>query len=108
MKMNVYGSTALFFQAEDGMRDLTVTGVQTCALPILSVGALADRRLHRLEAERRRDRAAKNALPGEAHALFAAPADPRDRRGGSAEAARLEIGRASVGKEGRSRWSAYH
>src|SRR2546430_7066637 len=28
-----------FFQAEDGIRDLTVTGVQTCALPIL----LADR-----------------------------------------------------------------
>src|SRR5688572_32177934 len=27
-----------FFQAEDGIRDLTVTGVQTCALPI-SVGA---------------------------------------------------------------------
>src|SRR5688572_31781294 len=26
-----------FFQAEDGIRDLTVTGVQTCALPISSV-----------------------------------------------------------------------
>src|SRR5688572_32882741 len=26
--------TRLFFQAEDGIRDLTVTGVQTCALPI--------------------------------------------------------------------------
>ena len=25
-----------FFQAEDGIRDLIVTGVQTCALPILS------------------------------------------------------------------------
>src|SRR3989475_5636493 len=25
-----------FFQAEDGIRDLTVTGVQTCALPIWS------------------------------------------------------------------------
>src|SRR5256886_11742551 len=40
-----------FFQAEDGIRDLTVTGVQTCALPISSfedlglplvLGALAD------------------------------------------------------------------
>src|SRR2546427_11954885 len=32
-----YKSTILFFfffQAEDGIRDLTVTGVQTCALPI--------------------------------------------------------------------------
>src|SRR5256886_17465180 len=32
-----------FFQAEDGIRDLTVTGVQTCALPILFVaGDLSD------------------------------------------------------------------
>src|SRR2546430_6984282 len=28
-----------FFQAEDGIRDLTVTGVQTCALPILDAWA---------------------------------------------------------------------
>src|SRR5437773_4630146 len=27
-----------FFQAEDGIRDRDVTGVQTCALPILVVG----------------------------------------------------------------------
>src|SRR5256886_4302679 len=27
-------SMFFFFQAEDGIRDLTVTGVQTCALPI--------------------------------------------------------------------------
>src|SRR5688572_31733766 len=26
-----------FFQAEDGIRDLTVTGVQTCALPIFLI-----------------------------------------------------------------------
>src|SRR2546430_17645315 len=26
-----------FFQAEDGIRDLTVTGVQTCALPIFYI-----------------------------------------------------------------------
>src|SRR2546429_4602370 len=26
--------TAFFFQAEDGIRDVAVTGVQTCALPI--------------------------------------------------------------------------
>src|SRR5260370_27540317 len=29
-----------FFQAEDGIRDSSVTGVQTCALPILVVDAL--------------------------------------------------------------------
>src|SRR2546426_7436289 len=28
-----------FFQAEDGIRDYKVTGVQTCALPILAKGA---------------------------------------------------------------------
>src|SRR5207245_6253807 len=27
-------SSSFFFQAEDGIRDATVTGVQTCALPI--------------------------------------------------------------------------
>src|SRR5205823_10394946 len=36
-----------FFQAEDGIRDKLVTGVQTCALPIsvmvLSCGALLER-----------------------------------------------------------------
>src|SRR2546430_10089169 len=32
-----------FFQAEDGIRDLTVTGVQTCALPIWDRGSLGDR-----------------------------------------------------------------
>src|SRR2546427_573419 len=31
-----YHSSFFFFQAEDGIRDLTVTGVQTCALPICS------------------------------------------------------------------------
>src|SRR5205085_3833042 len=31
---------ACFFQAEDGIRDLTVTGVQTCALPILLLRAI--------------------------------------------------------------------
>src|SRR2546427_4444275 len=30
-----------FFQAEDGIRDLTVTGVQTCALPIYSIWVFA-------------------------------------------------------------------
>ena len=29
-----------FFQAEDGIRDVAVTGVQTCALPIWSIKAM--------------------------------------------------------------------
>src|SRR5438270_7504582 len=39
---------SFFFQAEDGIRDLTVTGVQTCALPISATPL----RLH-LDARRR-------------------------------------------------------
>src|SRR5690606_40518674 len=31
--------TYFFFQAEDGIRDFHVTGVQTCALPIFSIMA---------------------------------------------------------------------
>src|SRR5256886_11365598 len=34
-----------FFQAEDGIRDLTVTGVQTCALPIFKNCVAAVKRL---------------------------------------------------------------
>src|SRR5205085_6804687 len=30
-----FHSSTIFFQGEDGIRGLTVTGVQTCALPIL-------------------------------------------------------------------------
>src|SRR3989475_4954644 len=38
---NINASTIIFFffQAEDGIRDLTVTGVQTCALPISIVAS---------------------------------------------------------------------
>src|SRR2546430_6519560 len=34
MEWSKTGCRSYFFQAEDGIRDLTVTGVQTCALPI--------------------------------------------------------------------------
>src|SRR2546430_12013697 len=48
-----------FFQAEDGIRDLTVTGVQTCALPIFEhplgeTSLLED--LHEADGEHRRVR----------------------------------------------------
>src|SRR2546430_12491981 len=50
LQQNTCLSRALFFffQAEDGIRYLTVTGVQTCALPI-SVGAEVQRGRARLE-----------------------------------------------------------
>src|SRR5690554_7818859 len=34
-----------FFQAEDGIRDADVTGVQTCALPILQLAVRQDTKL---------------------------------------------------------------
>src|SRR5437879_4473860 len=46
-------SPNFFFQAEDGIRDTSVTGVQTCALPIFQRRALR-RAHHGLRAERER------------------------------------------------------
>src|SRR3989475_4885670 len=38
-KLSAKSWFVFFFQAEDGIRDLTVTGVQTCALPIFPMSA---------------------------------------------------------------------
>src|SRR5208282_3822894 len=43
-----------FFQAEDGIRDATVTGVQTCALPISDDTAAVALALDRFDAARYR------------------------------------------------------
>src|SRR5256884_485018 len=40
--MSVVWRRIFFFQAEDGIRDVAVTGVQTCALPISSVALSAE------------------------------------------------------------------
>src|SRR6266478_7344115 len=48
-----------FFQAEDGIRDLTVTGVQTCALPICF--AVGEHVAHRMD-ERQIDAATAERL----------------------------------------------
>src|SRR5256886_12703201 len=56
-----------FFQAEDGIRDLTVTGVQTCALPICRrPGLPREHRLARGRAGRRRTLRARLAAHGAA------------------------------------------
>src|SRR5215469_17834538 len=73
-----------FFQAEDGIRDLYVTGVQTCALPIFP---------------RHRRRRPGGRRPGP-------PAAGAADRGRGAGRGRSEERR--VGKECRSRWSPYH
>src|SRR5688572_3985692 len=48
-----------FFQAEDGIRDLTVTGVQTCALPIYNVVNRWRRWAERLRARHNRREGAR-------------------------------------------------
>src|SRR2546422_6634208 len=40
--MRVSYELIFFFQAEDGIRDVAVTGVQTCALPISTQGLARD------------------------------------------------------------------
>src|SRR2546429_5753653 len=55
---DVFSASFFFFQAEDGIRDVAVTGVQTCALPIL----LALHLEWRLEPSRRHRCFAPSAL----------------------------------------------
>src|SRR5438874_10707775 len=54
-----------FFQAEDGIRDLYVTGVQTCALPISSAHAVPSAQLRdAVDGFERGDRVGPRGLPG--------------------------------------------
>src|SRR5437762_14245976 len=86
--MTAYVSALFFFQAEDGIRDTSVTGVQTCALPISSSSASPTiRRSRRARAARHRARAARRS-----GARWPPAARPRSEE-------RL------VGKEWRSRWA---
>src|SRR2546430_7342727 len=85
---------SFFFQAEDGIRDLTVTGVQTCALPISDARA----QQYFLPVERQTDH---NAESGHHAWLLLHNAKSADAKEGRSEERR-------VGKECRSRWSPYH
>src|SRR2546430_5734287 len=95
-----------FFQAEDGIRDLTVTGVQTCALPISRIGI----------AYSRNSAGGKQTVLRAGYGLYydeilgAVISQSRNvyptfltinSGGGRSEERR-------VGKECRSRWSPYH
>src|SRR3712207_9531799 len=77
-----------FFQAEDGIREIGVTGVQTCALPISQTAR--DELIYPLQDVVRQ---VLHRLPGQV--FF-----------GSLSGQRSEERR--VGKECRSRWSPYH
>src|SRR2546429_3643716 len=80
-----------FFQAEDGIRDVAVTGVQTCALPISNLavgGAGGEVREAHVAPEAEGLVRVRGAVPGAVdHAVAVAVV-----RG---EARRQEIGRAS-------------
>src|SRR2546430_6987159 len=99
------GGFIFFFQAEDGIRDLTVTGVQTCALPICTgdvfiatgrgaEGFLTDARVGRIR-----------------EAMLPLLAQEDYRKGLSLGVDLIAQARSEerrVGKECRSRWSPYH
>src|SRR2546430_6405697 len=94
-----------FFQAEDGIRDLTVTGVQTCALPICRACCcccrrrLRRRRRHPGREERPRSRPegkerwSRGESPYQKCIFYQGEKRSEERRGG---------------KEWRSRWSPDH
>src|SRR5256885_12493822 len=87
-----------FFQAEDGIRDYKVTGVQTCALPISHRAVFADGPV------RGRTVLVHGVLGGVSS--LAAQLALRDEATVVSTVRRSEERR--VGKECRSRWSPYH
>src|SRR3989440_6953760 len=95
-----------FFQAEDGIRDLIVTGVQTCALPIC-VGAAG---LAAVVVDDPDDGHMPTAGDPQHQGIDHAGDGPDQPPGARPEAEGVP-GRSEerrVGKEGRSRWSPYH
>src|SRR3712207_6962326 len=91
-----------FFQAEDGIRDIGVTGVQTCALPICLRSWLRLAAATRFGSAEGRI-AESSALSGLRISTGSAWPKSRACSGGMN---RSEERR--VGKECRSRWSPYH
>src|SRR3712207_8195600 len=94
-----------FFQAEDGIRDIGVTGVQTCALPIYSLKPfrLVDDKARDYKSRRVRDRVGQAAFRQKVLATYGYRCSVTGE--GSLEVRSEE---RRVGKECRSRWSPYH
>src|SRR5690606_39632122 len=90
-----------FFQAEDGIRDFHVTGVQTCALPIFGEGE--------------QDGRPRSMPPSEGLGFFQNRRERRLQRGarghlrqqprGHRNVRKIRSEERRVGKECRSRWS---
>src|SRR5256886_10813569 len=97
-------SLFFFFQAEDGIRDLTVTGVQTCALPIFF---LQPQPIHPGNSHWQNPSAGRTQIASIPEALEFPGLSSRARDSGLGRSeGRSEERR--VGKECRSRWSPYH
>src|SRR2546430_7698149 len=105
-------SGSFFFQAEDAIRYLTVTGVQTCALPIYRYQNCSQSHGNSAGACRhngRRDRS-KQSQRREVHGVDRHVADHEGTQHIDS-CARNCCNRSEerrVGKECRSRWSPYH
>src|SRR5256885_11626245 len=95
-----------FFQAEDGIRDYKVTGVQTCALPILGAGGGGDTYTSLLAARHAIERFGPVGLVDLDNLPDDALIMPCGGIGAPVVSIRSEERR--VGKECRSRWSPYH
>src|SRR5256885_3227356 len=94
-----------FFQAEDGIRDYKVTGVQTCALPIYAHPAIEVTISESFDDEQLTALAAGRIDAG---FLRAAAAPPGIRLGTMFTEPLLRSEERRVGKECRSRWSPDH
>src|SRR2546421_4109909 len=92
-----------FFQAEDGIRDLIVTGVQTCALPISGLSEPPPVSMPAFQSDLFVELDDAEAAPACSLALDALQ-EHEDLE--FADFGRSEERR--VGKECRSRWSPYH
>src|SRR5256885_9085443 len=99
-------SSSFFFQAEDGIRDYKVTGVQTCALPIscdvphMNMTPRPKIASSVLELIGHTPMVRLNRLPKPGGASVVAKLESVNPGGRSEE--------RRVGKECRSRWSPYH
>src|SRR3712207_7477545 len=90
-----------FFQAEDGIRDIGVTGVQTCALPISR-----DTKLGPEEITRDIPNVGENMLRDlDESGIIRIGAQVKP---GSILVGKVRSEERRVGKECRSRWSPYH
>src|SRR3989442_10105426 len=90
-----------FFQAEDGIRDADVTGVQTCALPIFAASVAAG-----AGAQQRRE--GPCAADVKKFCGDVKPGQGAIAKCMKAHEAELRSEERRVGKECRSRWSPYH